>query len=69
MTFMDAIMAIIFIINALVVIYNVYMRRLEIAEQAKQAEKIDNVMDWLYPVLYLAAIGIVYIVFFLTPQV
>ncbi len=64
MTLMDAIMAIIFIINALVLIYNVYMRRLEMADQAKQAERIDNVMDWLYPVLYLVAIGIVYIIFF-----
>ncbi len=64
MTLMDAIMAMIFIVNALVLIYNVYMRRLEMAGEVSRADKIDNVMDWLYPVLYIVAIGIVYIIFF-----
>ncbi len=64
MTFMDAIMAIIFIVNALVVIYNVYMRRLEMADRAKQAERIDDIMDWLYPILYIVAFGVVYYLFF-----
>jgi hypothetical protein len=65
MTLMDAIMAMIFIVNALVLIYNVYMRRLEMAGEENRAEKIDNVMDWLYPVLYIVAIGIVYFLFFI----
>ena len=65
MTFMDAIMAMIFIVNALVLIYNVYLRRLEMAEQADRAERIDNVMDWLYPLLYVVALGIVYYLFFI----
>jgi hypothetical protein len=65
MTFMDAIMAMIFIVNALVLIYNIYMRKSEMAGQIDRVEKIDNVMDWLYPVLYLVAIGVVYYLFFI----
>ena len=64
MTFMDAIMSMIFIVNALVLIYNVYLRRLEMAKQSARAERIDNIMDWLYPVLYIVATGIVYYLFF-----
>lgn len=66
MTFMDAIMAMIFIVNALVLIYNVYLRRLEMAGQADRAESIDNIMDWMYPLLYIVAVGIVYYLFFIT---
>jgi len=65
MTFMDAIMAMIFIVNALVLIYNIYMRKIEMAGQTDRIEKIDNIMDWLYPVLYLVALGIVYYLFFI----
>ena len=65
MTFLDAIMAMIFVVNALVLIYNVYMRRLEMAEQVERAERIDNVMDWLYPVLYVVSVGVVYYLFFI----
>ncbi len=64
MTFLDAIMAMIFIVNALVLIYNVYMRRLEMADREEEAERIDNIMDWLYPLLYVVALGIVYYLFF-----
>jgi len=64
MTFMDAIMAMIFIVNALVLIYNIYMRKSEMAGQTDRIEKIDNIMDWLYPILYLVALGVVYYLFF-----
>jgi hypothetical protein len=65
MTFMDAIMAMIFIVNALVLIYNIYMRKSEMSGQIEQVEKIDNIMDWLYPILYLVALGVVYYLFFI----
>lgn len=65
MTFMDAIMAMIFIVNALVLIYNIYMRKSEMAGQTDRIEKIDNIMDWLYPILYLVALGVVYYLFFI----
>jgi hypothetical protein len=53
LTFMDAIMAITFIINALVVIYNVYLKWLENKDQRDKAERIDQVADWLYPIGYV----------------
>jgi hypothetical protein len=67
MTFLDAVMAMIFIVNALVLIYNVYMRRLEMAEKSDRVERIDNVMDWAYPLIYLIALGVVYVFFFVLP--
>lgn len=65
MTFLDAIMAMIFIVNALVLIYNIYMRKSEMAGQIERVEKIDDVMDWLYPVLYVVSLGFVYYLFFI----
>lgn len=67
MTFMDAIMAIVFVINALVLIYNVYMRRLEMAGKADAVERIDNKLDWLYPLLYIASLLVVVVLFFVLP--
>jgi hypothetical protein len=63
-TFLDAIMAVTFVVNALVLLYNVYMKRLENEGRAERAERIDRVLDWLYPVSYLALIGLVSIFFF-----
>ena len=52
-TFLDALMAMIFVINALVVIYNVWLRKLEMAGDEARAERVDSVLDWAYPVAYL----------------
>ncbi len=63
-TFLDAVMATMFVINALVVVYNVWLKRMEMAGNAGKAERIDNVMDWVYPLFYIA-IGIwLYVDFF-----
>jgi hypothetical protein len=67
MTFLDAIMAGVFIINALVLIYNVYLRRLEMRGNEARAESIDQVMDWVYPIIYLTAFGVIYYIFFMIP--
>ena len=67
MTFLDAIMAMVFIINALVLIYNVYMRRLEMAGKMEAVERIDNKLDWLYPLLYVASLAVIIIIFFAVP--
>ena len=64
MTFLDAVMAIMFIINALVVIYNVWLRRMEMRGQEEQAEGVDRVLDWAYPLTYVAAFGALILWFF-----
>ncbi len=46
-------MAITFIVNSLVVIYNVYLKWLEVHDQLEKAERIDRVADWVYPVGYV----------------
>jgi hypothetical protein len=64
LTFLDAIMAITFIINTLVVLYNVYLKWLEGAGKREQAERIDRVADWVYPIGYVVAIGFTTLIFF-----
>ena len=63
-TFLDAVMAVMFIVNALVIVYNVWMKRIEMRGGMDRAEKIDDILDYLYPVLYVVALILLYIAFF-----
>jgi hypothetical protein len=63
LTFLDALMAITFIINTLVVVYNVYLKWLETRDQRERADRIDDVMDWVYPAAFVVSVGIVAAVF------
>jgi len=65
LTFVDAIMAITFVINTLVVIYNVYLKWLETHDRLEQADRIDRVADWIYPVGYVVLFGLTIAYFFL----
>ena len=62
-TFLDAIMAVAFIVNALVLLYNVQMKRLEMRGEVERVEHIDNFLDWAYPLAYLVLIGVVAFLF------
>ena len=64
LTFVDVIMAITFVVNTLVVIYNVYLKWLEIHEQAERADQIDRHADWIYPLAYLVLFGSTILYFF-----
>ncbi len=63
LTFIDAIMAITFIINTLVVALNVYFKWLEQNDQREKADRLDTPMNYIYPIAYLIAFGIVGILF------
>lgn len=63
-TFLDAIMAVTFVVNALVLLYNVNMKRLENKGESARVERVDAIFDWLYPLLYLALVGFVALFFF-----
>jgi hypothetical protein len=64
LTFMDVIMAITFVINTLVVLYNVYLKWLEMHEQGQKADRIDRVADWVYPLGYVVSFGLTFLYFF-----
>lgn len=61
-TFLDAVMAVSFVFNALVLLYNVYMKRMENQGRLEQFAYIDRFFDWAYPFLYLGLIGLVALV-------
>jgi hypothetical protein len=63
LTFMDAIMAITFIINTLVVALNVYYRWLESHDQREKADRLEAPMNYIYPFAYIISFGIAALIF------
>jgi hypothetical protein len=63
LTFMDAIMAITFIINTLVVVLNVYYKWLETNGEREKADRLEAPMNYIYPLAYLASFGIAALIF------
>ena len=63
-TFLDAIMGVTFAVNVLVLLYNVYMKRMENEGKDDRVQRIDKVLDWAYPLSYAALIGVVILLFF-----
>ena len=57
-------MGVTFAVNVLVLLYNVYMKRLENQGKDERVQRIDNVLDWAYPLSYAALIGVVILLFF-----
>jgi hypothetical protein len=62
-TFLGALMAVTLAVNVLVLLYNVYMKRMETEGKAERIERIDNVLDWVYPLLYAGLIAVVAVVY------
>jgi hypothetical protein len=63
LTFIDAIMAITFIINTAVVALNVYYKWLEQNDQREKADRLEAPMNYIYPVAYLLSFGIAAFIF------
>ena len=51
-TFLDEVLLYMFIVSGLLVLLNVYVRRLEILDKKDQIAKIDQYIIWGYPLLY-----------------
>ena len=56
LTFLDEVMVIAFVFAALTVIYNVVMRRLERTGKSDRLARVDSILLWTYPLLYLASV-------------
>ena len=63
LTFVDAIMAITFLINTLVVVLNVYFKYLENKGEGEKADRLDVPMNYLYPLTYVVAFGVIALIF------
>lgn len=63
LTFVDAIMAITFIINTLVVVLNVYFKYLEQKGEREKADRLEAPFNYIYPIAYLVAFGVVALIF------
>jgi hypothetical protein len=63
LTFLDAIMAITFVINTLVVVLNVYFKYLEQKGEREKADRLEAPFNYIYPIAYLVSFGLVAVVF------
>jgi hypothetical protein len=63
LTFLDAIMAITFLINTLVVVLNVYFKYLEQKGDREKADRLEAPFNYIYPIAYLVSFGVVALLF------
>jgi hypothetical protein len=59
LTLLDTILISTFVVTALVIVFNVYLKRLEVDGKKNFANTIDKYMIWIYPLAYFVAFGIV----------
>lgn len=64
LTFLDEILASTFVVTGLIVMANVFLRRLEMSGRTELAGTIDRYVLWCYPICYALGIGAVVAFFF-----
>jgi hypothetical protein len=63
LTLMDTILISTFVVTALVILFNVYLKRLEVTGKHNFAQTIDQYMIWIYPLAYAVAFIVVTFLF------
>lgn len=63
LTFLDAIMAITFLINTMVVALNVYFKYLEQKDEREKADRLEAPFNFIYPLAYLISFGLAGLLF------
>ena len=58
-TFLDKILISMFLVSGILILLNVYLRRLEISRKEDKAAKIDQYTIWGYPLLYFATFSLI----------
>jgi hypothetical protein len=64
LTLLDVIMTVTFVVTVLVVLYNVWLKRMEMKGEGERADRIDSYLDWIYPLAYIIPLGIAVWIFF-----
>ena len=64
LTLMDIVLITTFVVTGLVLVLNVFLRRMEVAGKREQAERLDRYVLWLYPLIYIIFIGGIALLFF-----
>ena len=64
LTLMDVVLITTFVVTGLVLVINVFLKRMEVAGKLEQAERVDKYVLWLYPVVYIVMIGGIAFLFF-----
>jgi hypothetical protein len=59
LTFLDTMLVSTFFVTGLVLVFSVYLKRLEVEGKTNMAHKIDRYTLWLYPAAYIVAFGLV----------
>jgi hypothetical protein len=63
LTLMDRFLVSTFVVTGLVLVFNVYLKRLELTGKESFAQRIDKYMIWIYPLAYIVAFGVVTLFF------
>ena len=63
-TFVDVILVSTFVVTAFVVVFNVILKRLELAGRDARVARLDTPMIWLYPLSYVLMVAVTYRQFF-----